>query len=79
MGDTCTAGNEQEHVVFRQAVHVMVHIYAAWRAAGEENFGRFKWFQAVSSVFWSFPARPLPSFVIFLENRLVAFVNVTVC
>ena len=40
-------------------------IYASWRAAGEENFGSFKWFHAVSSVFWSFPARPLPSFVIF--------------
>ena len=36
MGDTCTVGNAHEHVVFRQAVHVMVHVCSQWRAAGEE-------------------------------------------
>ncbi len=53
------------------------------RAAGEENFGRFnvrfkygfKWFQRFVS--------PLPTpcrrLLFFSENRLVSFVNATVC
>ena len=79
MEDTCTVGNEHEHVVFRQAVHVMVHVCSQWRAAGEDFFGRFKWFQVRFQRFVSPLPTPCRRLLFFSENGLVAFVNGTVC
>ena len=78
MGDTCTVGNEHEHVCV-SASGAYHGAGKAWRAAGEENFGRFKWFRVRFQRFVSPLPTPCRRLLFFSENGLVAFVNGTVC
>eukprot|EP00966_Prymnesium_polylepis_P275352 6361765-Prymnesium_polylepis.1 len=62
MGDTCTVGNEHEHVVLRQAVHVMVHVCSLARRRRRKLWT----FQVVSSAVSTVclaPSDPMPLFV----------------